>query len=75
MTNKWTSQEKEDAKNILRIFGADNFTHVTKDEDGWPSIMDEVGWCAIGLEHNIFPSLNPRETVKLTDIIGDEPSE
>ena len=70
---RWTEQEVEDAKNILRMFGADNFTHVAKDENGWPMLSDGYEGCAtftVGLEKNIFPSLKPDQTVKLTDIIG-----
>lgn len=70
---RWTEQEVEDAKNIIRMFGEDNFTHVTKDENGWPMLSDVYEDCAaftVGLEKNIFPSLKPEQTVKLTDIIG-----
>lgn len=73
---KWTDQEIEDAKTILRMFGKDNFTHIKKDEEGWPSLMDgdgkdpNVGWCSIGMEKNMFPSLKPGQTVKLSDIVG-----
>ena len=72
----WTDQEVQDAKAILRMFGADNFTHVTKDPDGWPSIMDgdgkdpNTGWCMIGMEKDMFPSLKPGQTTALSDIIG-----
>lgn len=71
---KWTPQEIEDAKAIQRMFGKENFTHVQKDEDGWPSIMDgdgkdpNVGWCSIGMEKDMFPSLKPGETVMLDEI-------
>ena len=74
---KWTDQEKQDAKTILRMFGKDNFTHVTKDRDGWPSIMDgdgkdpNTGWCSIGMEKDMFPTLKPGETVLLADIVGN----
>ena len=70
---RWTEQEIEDAKNIIRMFGEDNFTHVVKDENGWPMLSDGYEDCAtftVGLEKNIFPSLKPEQTVKLTDIIG-----
>ena len=72
---QWTDQEVQDAKTILRMFGVDNFTHVTKDPDGWPSIMDgdgkdpNTGWCMIGMEKDMFPSLKPGHTVALSDII------
>ena len=72
----FTEQEVEDAKTIKRMFGADNFTHVHKDEDGWPEMMDgpgedgTVGWCSIGMEKGMFPSLRPGETVTLDEIIG-----
>lgn len=75
---KWTPQEIDDARAIQRMFGKDNFTHVQKDEDGWPSIMDgdgkdpNVGWCSIGMEKEMFPSLKPGETVALNEIVGDE---
>lgn len=73
---KWTAQEIEDAKAIQRMFGKDNFTHVQKDEEGWPSLMDgegrdtNVGWCSIGMEKDMFPSLEPGQTVTLDEIIG-----
>ena len=73
---KWTNQEVQDAKTILRMFGADNFTHVTKNQDGWPSIMDgdgkdpNTGWCSIGMEKDMFPSLKPGQTITLSEIIG-----
>ena len=72
----WTPQDVEDAKTILRIFGKDNFTHIQRDEDGWPSLMGgdgkdpNVGWCSIGMEKDMFPSLKPGQTVKLSDIAG-----
>lgn len=75
---KWTPQEIEDAKAIRRMFGKNNFTHVQKDEDGWPSLMDgdgkdpNVGWCSIGMERDMFPSLKPGQTVTLDEIVGDE---
>lgn len=74
---RFTGQEVEDAKTILRMFGKDNFTHVTKDQDGWPSIMDgdgkdpHTGWCSIGMEKDMFPTLKPEETVLLADIVGN----
>ena len=73
---RFTEQEVEDAKTIKRMFGADNFTHIHKDEDGWPEMMDgpgedgNVGWCSIGMEEGMFPSLRPNETVTLDEIIG-----
>lgn len=70
---RWTEQEVEDAKNIIRMFGEDHFTHVAKDENGWPMLSDSYEDCmtfTVGLEKNIFPSLKPDQTVKLTDIIG-----
>lgn len=70
---RWTEQEVKDAKNIIRMFGADNFTHVTKNENGWPVLADDYEECAnftIGLEKDIFPSVKPGQTVKLSDIIG-----
>lgn len=74
--NKWGPQEIEDAKTILRMFGKDNFTHIQKDEEGWTSLMDgdgkdpNVGWCSIGMEKDMFPSLKPGQTAKLDDIAG-----
>lgn len=73
---RFTEQEVEDAKTIKRMFGADIFTHIHKDEDGWPEMMDgpgedgNVGWCSIGMEEGMFPSLRPNETVTLDEIIG-----
>lgn len=74
---KWTEQEKQDAKTILRMFGKDNFTHVTKDQGGWPFIMDGDGedsqtcWFSVGMEKDMFPTLKDGETVLLSDIIGN----
>ena len=73
---RWTEQEVEDAKAIKRMFGDDNFTHICKDEDGLCEMMDgpgddpNVGWCAIGMEEGMFPSIRPGETVTLEEIIG-----
>ena len=72
----FTEQEVEDAKAIKRMFGDDNFTHIRKDEDGLCEMMDgpgddpNVGWCAIGMEEGMFPSIRPGETVTLEEIIG-----
>ena len=73
---RFTEQEVEDAKTIKRMFGADNFTHIRKEEDGLCDMMDgpgddpNVGWCSIGMEEGMFPSLRPGETVTLDEIIG-----
>ena len=73
---RFTEQEVEDAKAIKRMFGDDNFTHIRKDEDGLCEMMDgpgddpNVGWCAIGMEEGMFPSIRPGETVILDEIIG-----
>ena len=73
---RFTKQEVEDAKTIKRMFGAATFTHIHNDEDGWPEMMDgpgedgNVGWCSIGMEEGMFPSLRPNETVTLDEIIG-----
>ena len=73
---RFTQQEVEDAKTIKRMFGADNFTHIRKDQFGLCEMMDgpgddpNVGWCAIGMEKGMFPSLRPEETVTLDEIIG-----
>ena len=73
---RFTEQEVEDAKAIKRMFGYDNFTHIHKDEDGLCEMMDgpgddpNVGWCAIGMEEGMFPSIRPGETVALDEIIG-----
>jgi hypothetical protein len=77
-TPKWTQQEIEDAKTIQRMFGKDNFTHVQKDEDGWTSLMDgdgkdpNVGWCSIGMEKDMFPSLKSGQTVTLDEIANEK---
>lgn len=74
--SRWTEQEVEDAKTIKRMFGDDNFTHIHKDEDGFCEMMDgpgddpNAGWCSIGMEEGMFPSLCPGETVTLNEIIG-----
>ena len=73
---RFTQQEVEDAEAIKRMFGDDNFTHIHKDEDGLCEMMDgpgddpNVGWCAIGMEEGMFPSIRPGETVTLDEIIG-----
>ena len=73
---RFTEQEVEDAKTIKRMFGTDNFTHIHKDEDGWTEMMDgpgedwTIGWCSIGMEEGMFPSIRPGETVTLDEIIG-----
>ena len=72
---RFTQQEVEDAKAIKRMFGADNFTHIQKDETGRPAMVgcptgDDNGWFFVGLEGGRFPSLRPRETVTLDEIIG-----
>ena len=73
---RFTQQEVEDAKTIKRMFGTDNFTHIHKDEDGWTEMMDgpgedgTIGWCSIGMEEGMFPSIRPGETVTLDEIIG-----
>lgn len=70
---RWTEQEVEDAKNIIRLFGTEDFTYAMKDENGYPGLSDTDDFFTmgtIGLENNIFPSLKPGEFVKLTDIIG-----
>ena len=74
---RFTEQEVEDAKAIKRMFGDDNFTHIHKDEDGLCEMMDgpgddpNVGWCAIGMEEGMFPSIRPGETVTLDEIIRE----
>ena len=73
---RFTQQEVEDAKAIKRMFGEDNFTHICKEEDGLCEMMDgpgddpNVGWCAIGMEEGMFPSLRPGETITIDEIIG-----
>lgn len=70
---RWTEREVEDAKNIIRLFGTEDFTCAMKDENGYPGLSDTDDFFTmgtIGLENNIFPSLKPGEFVKLTDIIG-----
>ena len=73
---RFTEQEVEDAKTIKRMFGADNFTHIRKDQFGLCEMMDgpgddpNVGWCAIGMEEGMFPSLRPGETITIDEIIG-----
>ena len=73
---RFTQQEVEDAKTIKRMFGTDIFTHIHKDEDGWTEMMDgpgedwTIGWCSIGMEEGMFPSIRPGETVTLDEIIG-----
>lgn len=73
--NRFTEQEVVDARTIKRMFGADNFTHIQKDEMGRPAMVDcpmgdDNGWFFVGLEGGMFPSLRPGETVTLDEIIG-----
>lgn len=71
--SRWTEQEVEDAKNIIRMFGEDRYPYVIKTMDGLPYLSDDLESLAmytINLEPEIFPSLKPGRTVKLTDIIG-----
>lgn len=35
-----------------------------------PGDDPNVGWCAIGMEEGMFPSIRPGETVTLDEIIG-----
>lgn len=72
---RFTEQEVVDARTIKRMFGADNFTHIQKDEMGRPAMVDcpmgdDNGWFFVGLEGGMFPSLRPGETVTLDEIIG-----
>ena len=70
---RWTEQEVQDAKAIIRLFGTEDFIYAMKDENGYPGLSDTDDFFTmgtIGLENNIFPSLKPGEFVKLTDIIG-----
>lgn len=70
---RWTEQEVEDAKNIIRMFGEDRYPYVIKTMDGPPYLSDNLETLAmytITLEPEIFPSLKCGETVKITDIIG-----
>ena len=73
---RFTEQEVEDAKTIKRMFGADSFTHIRKDQFGLCEMMDgpgddpNVGWCAIGMEEGMFPSLRPGETIAIDEITG-----
>lgn len=72
---RFTEQEVVDARTIKRMFGADNFTHIKKDEMGRPAMVDcpmgdDNGWFFVGLEGGMFPSLRPGETVTLDEIIG-----
>lgn len=71
--SRWTEQEVEDAKNIIRMFGEDRYPYVIKTMDGLPYLSDDLESLAmytINLEPEIFPSLKCGETVKITDIIG-----
>lgn len=70
---RWTEQEVEDAKNIIRMFGEDRYAYVIKTMDGLPYLSDNLETLAmytINLEPEIFPSLKCGETVRITDIIG-----
>ncbi len=70
---RWTEQEVEDAKNIIRMFGEYRYPYVIKTMDGLPYLSDNLETLAmytINLKPEIFPSLKCGETVKITNIIG-----
>lgn len=70
---RWTEQEVQDAKNIIRMFGEYRYPYVIKTMDGLPYLSDNLETLAmytINLKPEIFPSLKCGETVKITDIIG-----
>lgn len=67
---RWTEQEVEDAKNIIRLLGANNYCCVTREISGEVYLLKHQAHFDMSLPEYIFPSLKCCETVMLTDIIG-----
>ena len=66
----WTEQEVEDAKNIIRLLGANSYCCVTREISGELYLLKHQAHFDMSLPEYIFPSLKCCETVMLTDIIG-----
>lgn len=66
----WTEQEVEDAKNIIRLLGANSYCCVTREINGELYLLKHQAHFDMSLPEYIFPSLKCCETVMLTDIIG-----
>lgn len=66
----WTEQEVEDAKNIIRLLGANSHCCVTREISGELYLLKHQAHFDMSLPEYIFPSLKCCETVMLTDIIG-----
>ena len=60
---RWTEQDKEDAKAIVRVFGNKGFV----EQDGSGKL--ELNSCYY-INRELFPSLNPGESATLDEIIG-----
>lgn len=60
---RWTEQDKEDAKAIVRVFGNKGFV----ERDGSGKL--ELNSCYY-INRELFPSLNPGESATLDEIIG-----
>lgn len=67
---RWTEQEVEDAKNIIRLLGANSYCCVTREISGELYLLKHQAHFDMSLPEYIFPSLKCCETVMLTDIIG-----
>lgn len=67
---RWTEQEVEDAKNIIRLLGANNYCCVTREISGEVYLLKHQAHFDMSLPEYIFPSLKCCKTVMLTDIIG-----
>lgn len=61
--SRWTEQDKEDAKAIVRVFGNKGFV----ERDGSGKL--ELNSCYY-INRELFPSLNPGESATLDEIIG-----
>jgi len=74
---RFTEEEVADARAIVRLFGPDGWTHIGKTEDGYPQLEDkdeesEMVVANVGISSNLFPSILPGQSVKLSEIIGEE---
>jgi len=74
---RFTEEEVADARAIVRLFGPNAWTHIGKTEDGYPQLEDkdeetEIAIAYVWLAGDLFPSILPGTSVKLSDIVGGE---
>lgn len=70
---KFTEQEIQDAKSIMRIFGADNIV-AGRDNVGNMTILvyrSYAGGKGCFINKDLFPSIGAGETFHLSEIVGD----